>query len=304
MVKPSSSDTQKGFWNDDEDEKTITCALKQNGTGNWTTFSKRSGQRKGGKNNKEKWSSNQKIDPKHKIFTPQEEELVIQLHAAIGSRWPIIAQQLPGKTDNDVKILWNSKLRKKLSAMGIDPVTHKPFSQILADYGNIGGFPKGGRTTRFTSLSRDLKNAIMLKPEQPHFPSTIKTESDHHSLQLYSQLQAVNLVTEASNYMPEYVMPSESIYSSLNQEISSFSWNDFFLEDAFLASDIDVQENVVQCDENVVQCDEENIKSTTNNSFGPSSSSNSSSFVEAMIGSQDEEMFSHLPCSYEDPFYY
>lgn len=185
--------------------------------------------------------------------------------------------------------------------MGIDPVTHKPFSQILADYGNIGGFPKA-RTT----LSRDLKNAIMVKTEQPH-------NGDHHSLQLYSQLQAANLVTQVSNYCktdnytPECSIPSESIYSSLNQETSSFSWSDFFLDDAFLASDIDVQQNVVQRDEeNVVQCDEENIKFAPNNSFEPSSSSNSSSFVEAMIGgSQDhEQMFSHLPFSYEDSFYY
>nr|TKS12467.1 putative MYB transcription factor family protein [Populus alba] len=53
--------------------------------------------------------------------------------------WSIIAQQLPGRTDNDVKNYWNARLRKKLSEMGIDPVTHKPFSKILADYGNIGG---------------------------------------------------------------------------------------------------------------------------------------------------------------------
>lgn len=46
------------------------------------------GQRRSGKLCREKSSiSNQKqTDPKTNIFTPQEEELVIQLHAAIGSR--------------------------------------------------------------------------------------------------------------------------------------------------------------------------------------------------------------------------
>jgi hypothetical protein len=57
-------------------------------------------------------------------------------------RWTIIAQQLPGRTDNEVKNFWNKKLKKKLTAIGIDPITHRPFSQILADYGNIGAFPK------------------------------------------------------------------------------------------------------------------------------------------------------------------
>jgi myb proto-oncogene protein len=72
-------------------------------------------------------------DLKHDNFTSEEEDLIVKLHAAIGSRWSIIAQQLPGRTDNDVKNNWNTKLKKKLSQMGIDPVTHKPFSKLIAD---------------------------------------------------------------------------------------------------------------------------------------------------------------------------
>lgn len=51
-------------------------------------------------------------------------------------RWSIIAAQLPGRTDNDVKNHWNTKLKKKLSGMGIDPVTHKPISHLIAEITN------------------------------------------------------------------------------------------------------------------------------------------------------------------------
>lgn len=54
-----------------------------------------------------------------------------------GFRWPLIAQHLPGKTEEEVKMVWNTKLKKKLSQMGIDHVTHRPFSHVLAEYGNI-----------------------------------------------------------------------------------------------------------------------------------------------------------------------
>ncbi|KAG5392597.1 hypothetical protein IGI04_022560 [Brassica rapa subsp. trilocularis] len=36
-------------------------------------------------------------------------------------------------------MIWNTKLKKKLSQMGIGHVTHRPFSLVLAEYGNING---------------------------------------------------------------------------------------------------------------------------------------------------------------------
>ncbi|XP_074348299.1 transcription factor MYB35-like [Apium graveolens] len=80
-------------------------------------------------------------EKKHVTFTPEEEELIINLHAAIGSRWSIIAKQLPGRKYNDVKNYCNTKLKQKLSEMGIDHVTHRPFSQIISAFSNIGAFP-------------------------------------------------------------------------------------------------------------------------------------------------------------------
>ncbi|XWS48091.1 hypothetical protein CRYUN_Cryun13aG0043100 [Craigia yunnanensis] len=289
MVRPPCCDklnVRKGLWTEEEDAK-ILAYVSKHGTGNWTAVPKIAGLRRCGKSCRLRWTNYLRPDLKRESFTPQEEELIIRLHAAIGSRWSIIAQQLPGRTDNDVKNYWNTKLRKKLSEMGIDPVTHKPFSQILADYGNIGGLPKS--RTRIGSLNRDMKNAFVSKPTpypslaaaaegfsninnrlmttiaspgmepiHANFPNnSINYHADSDSMDLLSQLQAIKLVTEASNYTGQQTIspqfhnqyslslssPSSSSTSSTcstaAQEKSAlaFSWRDFLLEDAFLPAD-------------------------------------------------------------------
>ncbi|GJN29901.1 hypothetical protein PR202_gb18164 [Eleusine coracana subsp. coracana] len=45
--------------------------------------------------------------------------------------WSSIATKLPGRTDNEIKNYWNTHLRKKLLKMGIDPVTHRPRTDLI-----------------------------------------------------------------------------------------------------------------------------------------------------------------------------
>lgn len=41
-------------------------------------------------------------------------------------RWAKIASHFPGRTDNEIKNHWNTRIKKRLKLLGVDPVTHNP----------------------------------------------------------------------------------------------------------------------------------------------------------------------------------
>ncbi|XP_028788109.1 transcription factor MYB80 [Neltuma alba] len=123
---------KRGQWTPEEDNK-LSSYIAQHGTRNWRLIPKNAGLQRCGKSCRLRWTNYLRPDLKHGQFSDSEEQTIVKLHSVFGNRWSLIAAQLPGRTDNDVKNHWNTKLRKKLSGMGIDPVTHKPFSHLMAE---------------------------------------------------------------------------------------------------------------------------------------------------------------------------
>ncbi|VFQ91729.1 unnamed protein product [Cuscuta campestris] len=126
---------KRGQWTPEEDHK-LSSYIAQHGTRNWRLIPKHAGLQRCGKSCRLRWTNYLRPDLKHGQFSDAEEQTIVTLHSVLGNRWSVIAAQLPGRTDNDVKNHWNTKLRKKLSGMGIDPVTHKPFSHLITEIAN------------------------------------------------------------------------------------------------------------------------------------------------------------------------
>ncbi|KAL5786304.1 hypothetical protein ACOSQ2_008696 [Xanthoceras sorbifolium] len=107
---------KRGPWSPEEDA-TLIRYLETHGTGgNWIALPQKAGLRRCGKSCRLRWLNYLRPDIKHGNFTEDEDEIICSLYTQMGSRWSLIASNLPGRTDNDVKNYWNTKLKKKLLA--------------------------------------------------------------------------------------------------------------------------------------------------------------------------------------------
>ncbi|KDP43822.1 hypothetical protein JCGZ_23030 [Jatropha curcas] len=108
------ANVKKGPWSPEEDAK-LKAYIEEYGTGgNWIALPQKIGLKRCGKSCRLRWLNYLRPNIKHGGFSEEEDNIICSLYISIGSRWSIIAAQLPGRTDNDIKNYWNTRLKKKL----------------------------------------------------------------------------------------------------------------------------------------------------------------------------------------------
>ncbi|CAN1152546.1 Transcription factor MYB62 [Linum perenne] len=92
---------RRGPWTQEEDD-VLRRYIRQHGDGRWNSLAKRAEVKRGN-------------------LTPQEQLLILDLHSQWGNRWSRIAQHLPGRTDNEIKNYWRTRVQKEARNLNMDP---------------------------------------------------------------------------------------------------------------------------------------------------------------------------------------
>lgn len=106
---------KKGPWTSAEDAILIDY-VKKHGEGNWNAVQKNSGLFRCGKSCRLRWANHLRPNLKKGAFTQEEEQMIVELHAKMGNKWARMAAHLPGRTDNEIKNYWNTRIKRRQRA--------------------------------------------------------------------------------------------------------------------------------------------------------------------------------------------
>ncbi|XP_071713004.1 myb-related protein 315-like [Rutidosis leptorrhynchoides] len=115
---------KRGPWTMEEDRKLMSFIVN-NGIQCWRMVPKLAGLLRCGKSCRLRWINYLRPDLKRGTLSEAEEEQIIELHARLGNRWSKIASHFPGRTDNEIKNHWNTRIKKKLKLLEVNSSTHK-----------------------------------------------------------------------------------------------------------------------------------------------------------------------------------
>ncbi|KAJ1689684.1 hypothetical protein LUZ63_013839 [Rhynchospora breviuscula] len=121
-------EVRKGPWTMEEDHVLVNY-ITVHGEGVWNSLARAAGLNRTGKSCRLRWLNYLKPDVRRGNITPEEQMLILELHARWGNRWSKIARQLPGRTDNEIKNYWRTRMQKKLKQA--DMIQYK--SEMLPD---------------------------------------------------------------------------------------------------------------------------------------------------------------------------
>lgn len=120
---------KRGPWTVEEDLSLMNY-VASHGEGRWNSLARSAGLRRTGKSCRLRWLNYLRPDVRRGNITLEEQLLILDLHSRWGNRWSKIAQYLPGRTDNEIKNYWRTRVQKHAKQLKCD-VNSKQFKDAM-----------------------------------------------------------------------------------------------------------------------------------------------------------------------------
>ncbi|KAJ6808888.1 transcription factor MYB78-like [Iris pallida] len=120
---------RRGPWTVDEDLVLVNY-IAAHGEGRWNSLARCAGLKRTGKSCRLRWLNYLRPDVRRGNITPEEQLLILELHSRWGNRWSKIAEHLPGRTDNEIKNYWRTRVQKHAKHLKCD-VNSKKFKDVM-----------------------------------------------------------------------------------------------------------------------------------------------------------------------------
>ncbi|WVZ96132.1 hypothetical protein U9M48_041805 [Paspalum notatum var. saurae] len=115
----AAADLRRGPWTVEEDAL-LVHHIAAHGEGRWNALARAAGLRRTGKSCRLRWLNYLRPDVRRGNITPREQLLILDLHSRWGNRWSKIALHLPGRTDNEIKNYWRTRVQKHARQLRCD----------------------------------------------------------------------------------------------------------------------------------------------------------------------------------------
>nr|CAB3496112.1 unnamed protein product [Digitaria exilis] len=124
-----AGELRRGPWTVEEDILLMNY-VASHGEGRWNSLARSAGLKRTGKSCRLRWLNYLRPDLRRGNITPQEQLLILELHSRWGNRWSKIAQHLPGRTDNEIKNYWRTRVQKHAKQLKCD-VNSQQFKDVM-----------------------------------------------------------------------------------------------------------------------------------------------------------------------------